>query len=75
MFETLPCRRFCPRKTNKVNDELTGSPLDHSQVIEGMKAEGKQPEHLKVGRNMAESSAKKLAKEKGHPENPDACTM
>ncbi len=47
------------------NDELTGFRLDHSQVVEGMKTEVKRLERLKVGRNMTESSARKLAKEKG----------
>ena len=49
----------------EVNDELTGLPLNHSQVIEGMKTEVKQLEQLKVSRNMTESSARKLTKEKG----------
>ena len=40
-------------------------PLDHSEVIEGMKTEVKRLEHLKVGSNLTESSARKLAKEKG----------
>ena len=50
---------------SEVNDELTGLALDHSQVVEGMKTEVKQLESLKVGKNMTESEARKLAKEKG----------
>ena len=38
----------------EVNDVLTGLPLDHEQVIEGMKTEVKQLETLKVGRNMTD---------------------
>ena len=49
----------------EANDELTGLGKDPSQVIEGSKTEVQQPEDLKVGRNMTESSAKKLAEEKG----------
>ena len=48
----------------EVHDELTGM-LDHAQVIEGMRTEVKQLEVLKVGKNLTESSARKLAKEKG----------
>ena len=48
-----------------MNDELTGLALDHSQVVEGMKTEVRQLESLKVGKNMTESEARKLAKEKG----------
>ena len=47
---------------SEVNDELTGLALDHSQ---GMKTEVRQLESLKVGKNMTESEARKLAKEKG----------
>ena len=50
---------------SEVNDELTGLVLDHSQVVEGMKTEVRQLESLKVGKNMTESEARKLAKEKG----------
>ena len=50
---------------SEVNDELTGLSLDHLQVVEGMKTEVKQLESLKVGKNMTESAARKLAKEKG----------
>ena len=50
---------------SEVNDELTGLSLDHLQVVEGMKTEVKQLESLKVGKNMTESEARKLAKEKG----------
>ena len=50
---------------SEVNDELTGLALDHSQVVEGMKTEVKQLESLKVGKNMTESEARRLAKEKG----------
>ena len=50
---------------SEVNDELTGLALDHSQVVEGMKTEVRQLESLKVGKNMTESEARKLAKEKG----------
>ena len=39
--------------------------IDHSQVVEGMKTEVRQLESLKVGKNMTESEARKLAKEKG----------
>ena len=49
----------------EVNDELTGLPLNHEQVIEGMKTEVKQLETLKVGRNMTESEARKISREKG----------
>ena len=49
----------------EVHDELTGMLLDHAQVIEGMRTEVKQLEILKVGKNLTESSARKLAKEKG----------
>ena len=49
---------------SEVNDELTGLALDHSQVVEGMKTEVRQLESLKVGKNMTESEARKLAKEK-----------
>ena len=49
----------------EVNDELTGLPLNHEQVVEGMKTEVKQLETLKVGRNMTESEARKLSREKG----------
>jgi len=48
----------------EVSDELTGLPLKHDQVIEGMRTEVKQLEHLKVGKNMTESAARKLAAEK-----------
>ena len=44
----------------EVNDELTGLPLDHQQVVEGMKTEVRQLETLKVGRNMTETEARKL---------------
>ena len=50
---------------SEVNDELTGLALDHSQVVEGMKTEVRQLESLEVGKNMTESEARKLAKEKG----------
>ena len=50
---------------SEVDDELTGLALDHSQVVEGMKTEVRQLESLKVGKNMTESEARKLAKEKG----------
>ena len=50
---------------SEVQDELTGMLLDHAQVIEGMRTEVKQIEILKVGKNLTESSARKLAKEKG----------
>ena len=50
---------------SEVNDELTGLALDHSQVVEGMKTEVRQLESLKIGKNMTESEARKLAKEKG----------
>ena len=50
---------------SEVNDELTGLTLDHSQVVEGMKTEVRQLESLKVGKNMTESEARKLAKDKG----------
>ena len=50
---------------SEVNDELTGLALDHSQVVEGMRTEVRQLESLKVGKNMTESEARKLAKEKG----------
>ena len=50
---------------SEVHDELTGMLLDHAQVIEGMRTEVKQLEILKVGKNLTESSARKLAKEKG----------
>ena len=50
---------------SEVNDDLTGLALDHSQVVEGMKTEVRQLESLKVGKNMTESEARKLAKEKG----------
>ena len=49
----------------EVHAELTGMLLDHAQVIEGMRTEVKQLEILKVGKNLTESSARKLAKEKG----------
>ena len=49
----------------EVHDELTGMLLDHAQVIEGMRTEVKQLEILKAGKNLTESSARKLAKEKG----------
>ena len=49
---------------HEVNDELTGLPLDHQQVVEGMKTEVKQLEALKVGRNMTETEARKMSKEK-----------
>ncbi len=39
--------------------------LDHAQVIEGMKTEVRQLETLKVGQNLTESNARKLAKGKG----------
>ena len=48
----------------EVNDELTGLLLNHQQVIEGMKTEVKQLETLKVGRNMTETEARKISKEK-----------
>ena len=48
----------------EVNDELTGLPLNHEQVVEGMKTEVKQLETLKVGRNMTESEARKISREK-----------
>ena len=48
-----------------MNDELTGLPSDHAQVVEGMRTEVKQLETLKVGKNMTESEARKLAKKKG----------
>ena len=48
-----------------MNDELTGLPSDHTQVVEGMRTEVKQLESLKVGKNLPESNARKLAKEKG----------
>ena len=44
-----------------VHDELTGMLLDHTQVIEGVRTEVKQLEILKVGKNLTESSARKLA--------------
>ena len=50
---------------SEVNDELTGLALDHSQVVEEMKTEVRQLESLKVAKNMTESEAGKLAKEKG----------
>ena len=50
---------------SEVHDEPTGMLLDHAQVIEGMRTEVKQLETLKVGKNLTESSARKLAKEKG----------
>ena len=50
---------------SEVNDELTGLALDHSQVVEGMKTEVRQLESLQVGKNMTESEARKVAKEKG----------
>ena len=43
----------------EVNDELTGLPLDHQQVVDGMKTEVKQLETLKV-----ETEARKISKEK-----------
>ena len=49
----------------EVNDELTSLPLNHEQVVEGMKTEVKQLETLKVGRNMTESEARKISREKG----------
>ena len=49
----------------EVNDELTGLPLNHEQVVEGMKTEVEQLETLKVGRNMTESEARKISREKG----------
>ena len=49
----------------KSNDELTGLPLNHEQVVEGMKTEVKQLETLKVGRNMPQSEARKISREKG----------
>ena len=48
-----------------MNDELTGLPLNHEQVVEGMKTEVKQLETLKVGRSMTESEAQKISREKG----------
>ena len=48
----------------EVNDELTGLTLNHQQVVEGMKTEVKQLETLKVGRNMTETEARKISKEK-----------
>ena len=39
-------------------------PLNHKQVVEGMKTEVKQLETLKVGRNMTESEARKISREK-----------
>ena len=48
----------------EVNDELTGLPLNHQQVVEGMKTEVKQLETLKVGKNMTETEARKISKEK-----------
>ena len=48
----------------QVHDELTGMLLDHAQVIGGMRTEARQLETLKVGKNLTESSARKLAKEK-----------
>ena len=48
----------------EVNDELTGLLLNHQQVVEGMKTEVKQLETLKVGRNMTETEARKISKEK-----------
>ena len=44
---------------------MTGLPLNHEQVVEGMKTEVKQLETLKVGRNMTESEARKISREKG----------
>ena len=49
----------------EVNDELTGLSLNHEQVVEGMKTEVKQLETLKVGRNMTDSEARKISREKG----------
>ena len=49
----------------EVNDELTGLSLNHEQVVEGMKTEVKQLETLKVGRNMTESEARKISRDKG----------
>ena len=43
-------------------DELTGHPLEHQQVVEGMRTEVKQVEHLKVGTNMVESEGRSKAK-------------
>ena len=45
-------------------DELTGSPLDHDQVKEGMKTEVEQLERLKVGSCLVEKEGRQLAKEK-----------
>ena len=50
---------------SEVNDELTGLTLDHAQVVEGMRTEVRQLETLKVGKNMTESEARKLASERG----------
>ena len=50
---------------SEVNDELTGLASDHSQLVEGMKTEVRQLESLKVGKDMTESDARKVAKEKG----------
>ena len=56
---------ICVEVPSEVNDELTGLPLDHAQVVEGMRTEVKQLESLKVGKNMTESEARKLAKKEG----------
>eukprot|EP00435_Cladocopium_sp_Y103_P013910 s5392_g3.t1 len=45
-------------------DELTGAPLNHEQVAEGMKTEVQQLERLKVGRCLVEKSGREMAKQK-----------
>ena len=47
-----------------MNDELTGLTLAYLQVVEGMNTEVRQLESLKVDKNMIESEAGKLNKEK-----------
>ena len=70
---------------SEVNDELTGLTLDHAQVVEGMRTEVRQLETLKVGKNMTESEARKLASERGvkdfnftlgeHTKDTHSCTL
>eukprot|EP00435_Cladocopium_sp_Y103_P003943 s97_g1.t1 len=45
-------------------DELTGAPLNHEQVAEGMKTEVQQLERLKVGRCLVEKSGGEMARQK-----------
>eukprot|EP00435_Cladocopium_sp_Y103_P026793 s405_g6.t1 len=45
-------------------DELTGAPLNHEQVAEGMKTEVQQLERLKVGRCLVEKFGREMAKQK-----------